>query len=151
MAEKSKLVRLLDTDVPGDLALHRALKKVHGISFAMANAVCAAADVDKFKKVNELTAEELKKIETIARNPAGKIPSWLLNRRADPETGEDKHIITSQLKLRKEFDIKNLMKIKCYRGMRHSWGLPVRGQRTRAHFRKGKVIGVTKKAKRGKK
>jgi len=49
------------------------------------------------------------------------------------------------LKLRKEFDIKRLKKVKSYRGMRHAFGLPVRGQRTRSHFRKGRSVGVQKK------
>jgi small subunit ribosomal protein S13 len=42
-------------------------------------------------------------------------------------------------------DIKNLRKMKCYRGVRHSLGLPVRGQKTRSNFRKGKTVGVRKK------
>jgi len=53
--------------------------------------------------------------------------------------------------LQTEFDIKRLKKIKSYRGLRHVLGQPVRGQRTRGHFRKNKAVGVTGKAKKGKK
>ena len=70
----------------------------------------------------------------------------MLNRRKDRETGEDRHVVTSDLKFENEFDIKNLKKIKVYRGVRHSLGLPVRGQRTKAHFRHGKTVGVRKKS-----
>jgi len=69
----------------------------------------------------------------------------LFNRRRDFDTGEDLHLIASDLKLRKEFDIKNLKEIKSYRGMRHAFGLPVRGQRTKGHFRKGAAVGVRRK------
>ncbi len=62
------------------------------------------------------------------------------------ETGKDKHLTGNELKLQKEFDIRFLKKIKCYRGMRHAYGLPVRGQRTRGNFRKGAAVGVMKKA-----
>ena len=54
------------------------------------------------------------------------------------------HLISTDLKLRKEFDIKFMKKIKSYKGMRHASGLPVRGQRTRAHFRTGTSLGVVK-------
>jgi len=71
----------------------------------------------------------------------------MLNRRKDYETGEDKHLLSSDLAFTKDNDIKMLKKIKSYKGMRHAFGLPVRGQRTRSNFRrnKGKVTGVQKK------
>ena len=72
------------------------------------------------------------------------LPAWMLNRRKDYESGEDKHVINAELKLSREFDIKRLQLIKSYRGLRHAWGLPVRGQKTRSNFRKGSAIGVKK-------
>ncbi|MFH0936484.1 MAG: 30S ribosomal protein S13 [Candidatus Woesearchaeota archaeon] len=77
------------------------------------------------------------------------IPSWLKNRRKDYETGQDEHITGTDLKFKKDTDIKRMRKIKTYRGMRHSYGLPVRGQRTKGHFRHGATVGV-KKAKAAK-
>jgi len=78
-------------------------------------------------------------------NPSS-LPGWLLNRRKDYETGEDTHVTTAKLRLSYEFDLKRLKKVKSYRGLRHAWGLPVRGQRTRSNFRHGKSVGVMKKA-----
>ena len=69
------------------------------------------------------------------------------NRRSDPETGVTSHLYGSDLDMKKEFDIKRMKKIKSYKGIRHTMKLPVRGQRTRSHFRKGgKAVGVMKKA-----
>ena len=66
------------------------------------------------------------------------------NRQKDFEDGENKHISGADLKLRREFDLKRLKKIKSYKGVRHSHGLPVRGQRTKANFRKNrKKSGAT--------
>ena len=75
-----------------------------------------------------------------------RIPDFMKNRRRDMDTGETKHLSTNNLDLRKEFDIKRLKKIRSYRGLRHAKGLPVRGQRTKSHFRtrgkKNKAVGV---------
>jgi small subunit ribosomal protein S13 len=77
----------------------------------------------------------------------------MLNRRKDYETGEDIHLLSSDLAFTQDNDIKMMKKMKSYKGMRHARGLTVRGQKTRANFRrnKGKVAGVQKKkAKTGK-
>ena len=57
------------------------------------------------------------------------------------------HKVGTNLELQKEFDISRLKKIRSYRGQRHSSGLPMRGQRTRSHFRKNKKksVGIKKK------
>ena len=57
----------------------------------------------------------------------------------------------SDLELARDFDIKRLKKIKSYRGIRHVAGLPTKGQRTRANFRKNKKkgAGIKKKSKKG--
>ena len=102
----------------------------------MSNAVCKKLGIDKKKKIGALTDEEIKKIETFAKNP--DLPEHLVNRRKDFETGENSHLIGPNLELKKEFDIKRLKKIKSYRGLRHMSGLPLRGQRTKANFRRNK-------------
>jgi len=74
--------------------------------------------------------------------------SFLKNRRSDFKTGEESHIIGSELDMKKDFDIRRLKKIRAYRGIRHAAGLPVRGQRTRSHFRKkGQAVGVKRKGR----
>ena len=112
----------------------------------MSNAICNTMGIDKNKKIADLSEGEIEKISEFIKNP--KVPEFLLNRRKDYDTGEDKHLIGSDLDLRKEFDIKRLRKIRSYRGMRHATGQPSRGQRTKAHFRKGRSLGVKKAGKR---
>lgn len=143
--EKVKaIIRLMDTDVDGNTPLMRSLIRVKGVSFSMANAVCNFYNLDKNRKIGLFQPDELKKIEDLVKHPNEKLPSWLFNRRRDPETGEDSHIISTDLVMKKDFDIKMMKKMKSYKGVRHSSGLPVRGQRTRAHFRHGASLGVQK-------
>ena len=71
----------------------------------------------------------------------------MLNRRKDPVTGEDMHLSESDLTMGVRQDIEFLKKIRAYRGIRHELGLPVRGQRTRSSFRKGRTVGVQRKKK----
>ena len=97
---------------------------------------------------NKIGEEEIEKISTFAKSP--NLPRHLYNRKRDFKTGENKHLTGSDLELQKEFDIKRLKKIKSYRGLRHAAGQPVRGQSTRAHFRRNKKRGVgIKKRKPG--
>lgn len=142
------LIRILGTDIPGSRNVYAGLTRVKGISFAFSKAICHILNIDPSKKVQDLSEEEIKIITEFAKNP--KVPSFLINRRFDMDDGTDKHLVTNDLDLRKEFDIKRLRKILCYKGVRHNRGLPVRGQRTRSHFRKGgrkKAIGVKTKSR----
>lgn len=142
------LVRVANTDLDGRKKLVYAMKKIKGVDVMLANAICNIAGVDKNMKTGELADEDAKKITGIVRNvEKNGIPEWLMNRRKDPETGEDNHLIGPELQLTRENDIKRLKKIKSYRGLRHQWGLPVRGQKTKANFRrqKGKGLGVKRK------
>ena len=144
--ETRQMVRLINSDVPGEKKVYLAVQKVRGVGFTLANAICNILKIDKNRKIGDLNEEEIKKISAMIQDPAKHgVPAWLLNRQKDYDTGEDKHLITSDLKLRVEDDVKRLKKIKSYRGMRHAWGLPTRGQRTRGHFRKGKSLGVARK------
>lgn len=137
------LVRIMSTDINGERNIYAGLTRIKGISFAMSNAVCYLLKLDKKRKISSLSKDEIEKIIEIIKDP--KVPEFLLNRRFDFETGENKHLNTTHLDLQKEFDIKRLKKIKSYKGVRHSRGLPVRGQRTKSHFRKqgkNKSVGV---------
>ena len=150
MAEYRHIVRVSNTDLKGEKQLHMALHKIKGISFMFSNFICFSAKVEPIKKAGDLTEEEVKRLEDVIKNPAKyNCPTWLLNRRKDYETGADMHLINTDLDLSKDGDIKRMKKVKSYKGLRHTWGLPVRGQRTRSNFRKnkGKVsLGVVKKA-----
>ena len=146
--EKIKdLVRIANTDIHGHKAVVFGLTRIYGVSDSFANALCVLNNIDKTKKIGALEEKEVKDIEATINNPE-KLPNWLLNRRNEISSGENEHIHGPQLKLRKEFDIRRLKKIKSYRGMRHAANLPVRGQRTKGHFRKGKAVGVVKRAQK---
>lgn len=144
---EERLVRILNRDIEGKLNVYVGLTKIKGISWGLANAICKTLKLDKKRKIGSLSKEELDSISEFVKNP--KIPPYLLNRRLDIETGENKHLTGNDLELQKEFDIGRLKKIKSYRGLRHAVGLPVRGQRTKSHFRKNKKkgVGIKKKTK----
>lgn len=146
--ELKYFVRIANTDLEGKKPIASALRKIKGVSFMFASAVCSIADVERAKKTGYLTDQEAERMNDIIKNPAKyNIPSWMFNRRKDYDTGADRHLITSDLDFTKENDIKIQKKIKSYRGVRHMSGLPVRGQKTKSNFRrnKGKVTGVKKK------
>lgn len=134
--------RVLNTDLEGAKPIVHALTKVHGVSFSLANAICVSAKIPKTKQAGTLSDADAKKIEAFVREL--KFPKWMFNRRFDPDTGVDKHLLGADLKFTKDNDIKMMRKIKSYKGLRHSLGQPVRGQRTRSHFRKGSAVGVQK-------
>jgi len=149
MVEKQELrgiVRLAGADMKGEKQLMIAIRQIKGIGPSMANAVVKVGGFDPKKKIGLLSDSELKKLEDIVTNPKKhNIPKWALNRKNSPDTGEDDHLISSELTFANRQDIKNLIDMKCYRGTRHMYGLPARGQRTRSSFRKGKTVGVVKK------
>ncbi len=143
-----KLVRILAKDIDGGLNVYVGLTKIKGISWSMSNAICKLLKLDKKKKIVDLTKEEIEKINEFVKSP--KVPLFLLNRNVDFETGVNRHLIGTTLELQKEMDIGRLKKIKSYKGLRHSTGLPLRGQRTRSHFRtnRRKSVGIKRKEKK---
>ena len=147
--ELRHLVRVLNTDIRGEKQVLYALTKVKGVSIMFANAVLKRANINPQKKAGYLSEKEVSTIENLIQKPVNAgIPTWLLNRRADPETGENGHLITSNLDFTHEMDIKKMKKVKSYKGFRHQWGQPVRGQRTKANTRKNKgrgSLGVQRK------
>jgi len=142
---EERLVRILSKDIEGKMKVYAGLTKIKGISWTFSNAVCRALNLDKNKTIGALSEEEIQKITEFIKNP--KVPNHILNRRKDIETGNEKHLTGTDLDLRKDFDIKRLKKIKSYRGLRHTAGLPSRGQRTKAHFRANRKRGSGIKSK----
>ncbi len=134
------IVRIASTDVPGEAEIYHGLTYIKGISWSFSNALCHALSLDKKRKINTLTESEIEKITNFVKKPS--LPIFLLNRRKDINTGEDRHLITTELDLQRDFDVRNMKKIHSYKGLRHALGQPVRGQRTKSHFRKGRAIGV---------
>jgi len=84
-------------------------------------------------------------------NPSAiNLPAWLLNRRKDVETGKDLHLTGIDVALKVREDIKQMQETKSRKGFRFASGLKVRGQRTKAHPRRGKTVGVVTKKKAAK-
>jgi small subunit ribosomal protein S13 len=145
MEEVKGIIRIANTDIIGGKSIYNGLRKIKGVSFMFCNAICNLLNLEKNKQIGTLNQDDVKKIESLIENPS-KLPSWLLNRRKDYETGKNMHLTGSNLSLNKEFDIKRLKKLKSYRGIRHAIGQPTRGQRTRSHFRVNTSVGVQRKA-----
>jgi len=144
--EYASIVRIMQTDIPGHKTTLAGLTYIKGVSWTISNAMCKILKLDPNKKISELGESDTKKIIEFLKNP--KLPSYLYNRRKDFETGEDSHLVTTDLEMKKEFDIRRLKKIRSYRGLRHAFGRPTRGQRTKSNFRskgKKKAVGVKSK------
>jgi len=148
LKEEERIVRVLSKDIEGKKTIYSGLTEVKGISWSLSNAICKKLNLDKNKKIGSLTENSINKISEFIKDFTN-IPKFLRNRKADFDSGEDKHLIGSDLELQKEFDIKRLKKIKSYRGFRHMSGLPSRGQRTKSNFRRNrrKGAGIKKKNK----
>ncbi len=139
------LIRIANSDLDGSRSIYLGMTKIKGISFMLSNAICQVLEIKKDQKASELEDATIKRIEDAVQNPQKfGIPNWMFNRRKDPETGVDTHISLTDVRFIVDNDLKTIKKIKSYKGLRHQWGLPVRGQRTKSNFRKnkGKATGV---------
>jgi small subunit ribosomal protein S13 len=139
------IVRIADTDIDGTKKLKSGLSRIKGIGLPLTFAITRALGMDPGVIIGTLTDEQLGKLEAGVKDPAKLgIPAHMLDRRTDPIEGKDKHLVSSMLTITRKFDIDGMRKIRCYKGVRHELGLPVRGQRTRCSFRTGMTAGVTK-------
>jgi small subunit ribosomal protein S18e len=139
---------VLNTNVDGKQKIMYALTAIRGIGRRFSNICCKKAEVDLNKRAGELSAEELEAIMTIVANPrAYKIPDWFLNRQKDVKDGKFSQITSSALDTKLRDDLERLKKIRNHRGLRHYWGLTVRGQHTKTTGRRGKTVGVGGKKK----
>jgi small subunit ribosomal protein S13 len=140
------IVRVAGTDVDGTKKLPYGLLKIRGISSRIADAVVKVAGFNPEVRAGNLTDVEIRKLEAVVKEPSRHgVPAWLLNRRKDLETGKDVHLTGSDLALRKREDITLMTDTRSWKGVRHSLGLKVRGQKTRTTGKKGRVVGVTRK------
>lgn len=123
------MARIASVDLPANKRLEIALTYIFGIGRTSGQKICDATGIDRGKKVAELTDDEIQKL----RNEI-----------------EKNFKVEGDLRTEVAMNIKRLMDIGCYRGMRHRRGLPVRGQRTHTNARtrrggKKNVIGRKKK------
>ncbi|HNX37462.1 MAG TPA: 30S ribosomal protein S13 [Candidatus Cloacimonadota bacterium] len=122
------MAHIAGIEIPKSKRLFIGLTYIYGIGPTFAKEICRKANIDEMKKVEDLTVEEEKTIRDIVQN---------------------EYVVEGSLRTQTAMNIKRLMEIGCYRGMRHKRGLPVRGQRTHtnARTRKGPKAGAIKKKK----
>ena len=142
------LVRILGNDIHGELNMLIGLRQIKGIGYMFANAMLQVLKINPHQKVGNLSAEQISSIEKIIENPKNaNFPIWFLNRRQDMQTGEDMHLVTSDIAFNIRNDVEREKALFSWRGYRHMYGLKVRGQRTRCSGRKGGAVGVAKGGK----
>uniref|UniRef100_A0A8D8PWT5 Small ribosomal subunit protein uS13 n=1 Tax=Cacopsylla melanoneura TaxID=428564 RepID=A0A8D8PWT5_9HEMI len=141
------ILRVMSTNIDGKRKVMFALTAIKGCGRRFSNIVLKKADIDLNKRAGECSEEEVDKIITIMTNPRQyKIPDWFLNRQKDIVDGKYSQLTsTAQLDSKLREDLERMKKIRAHRGMRHYWGLRVRGQHTKTTGRRGRTVGVSKK------
>merc|ERR1712034_23642 len=140
------ILRVMGTNIDGKTNVMFALTSIKGIGRRYANIVLKKADIPLNKRAGELTDEEVQQVTTIMSNPRQyKIPDWYLNRQRDIKDGKTSQVIANGLDNKMREDMERMKKIRLHRGLRHYWGLRVRGQHTKTTGRRGRTVGVSKK------
>ena len=143
--EFKHLVRISRKDVDGNKTFEYALTDIKGIGLSLSRTIGLTLGFDLNAKIGYIKDEDVLKIEELLENPQKfGIPDWMLNRRNDYTTGETTHLIESDLDMTLRDDLNRMKKTRSYEGRRHELGLPVRGQRTKATFRHGSSVGVSR-------
>ena len=106
--------RIAGVDVPNEKRIDVALTRIYGVGPYLAGQILKTAEIDPSVRANKLTEDEVSRIATII---------------------EDGYTVEGQLRRQVQQNIARLRDIRCYRGLRHIRGLPVRGQRTRTNAR----------------
>jgi small subunit ribosomal protein S13 len=144
------IVRIAGKDIRGGMRLNRGLLRVRGVSHTtckiFANIISEELGIPQNEKVGKLSDEQIEKVDKILTSiHTRNVPAYLLNRRKDPDTGKDVHVIMNDLAFTQRNDIEREKKLYTWKGYRHSYGKKVRGQRTRNTGRKGMALGVMRK------
>ncbi len=123
------MARIAGVDLPRGKRIEIALTYIYGIGRTSSQKMLSEAGIDRDIKSDELTSEQITRIRKII---------------------DEKHIVEGDLRREVSMNIKRLMDLGLYRGLRHRRGLPVRGQRTstNARTRKGPRRGVAGKRKK---
>ena len=133
------ILRVLNTNVDGRTKVTYALTQIRGIGRRFSNVVCKKAEIDMGKRAGELSAAELESLMVIVSNPRQfRIPDWFLNRQKNYKDGKYLQQVSNQLDTTLRDDLERLKKIRNHRGLRHYWGIRVRGQHTKTTGRRGK-------------
>merc|ERR1711997_320928 len=140
------ILRVMNTNLEGKRNTMFAITAIKGVGRRFANIALKKADIDMSKRAGELTEEEVERIITIISNPRQyKIPDYFLNRQKDIKDGKASQVLSNFLDNKLREDLERLKKIRAHRGLRHYWGVRVRGQHTKTTGRRGRTVGVSKK------
>jgi small subunit ribosomal protein S13 len=125
------MARIAGVDIPNDKRVEISLTYIYGVGRSTAGKILKRAEVNPDTRVKDLTEQEISRIREVL---------------------EGNYIVEGDLRRDLSMNIKRLMDIGTYRGLRHRRGLPVRGQRTRTNSRTRKgprrTVGSKKKAKK---
>eukprot|EP00998_Keelungia_sp_KM082_P010956 NODE_7179_length_602_cov_87.802105_g7156_i0.p2 GENE.NODE_7179_length_602_cov_87.802105_g7156_i0~~NODE_7179_length_602_cov_87.802105_g7156_i0.p2 ORF type:complete len:174 (+),score=47.82 NODE_7179_length_602_cov_87.802105_g7156_i0:58-522(+) len=140
------VLRLLNTNVNGNTRIGYALTAIKGVGRRFSILCCKKAEISLDRRAGTLNAEEIKRLTEVLQAPEKfKIPIWFLNRKKDPKEGKNSQLLSNQADAALRDDLIMLGKIRQHRGLRHAWGLRVRGQHTKTTGRRGRTVGVSKK------
>jgi small subunit ribosomal protein S13 len=143
--EFNYIVRLHGTNIDGTKMVPYALTEIKGVGIRLARSIVKQLGLDATERLGNLNDSDVRKLEEAIDKPKSVgLPPWMLNRRKDPMTGGDIHLIASDLDLRVKDDIDLMRETRSWKGERHSRGLKVRGQHTKTTTRSGRSIGVSK-------
>jgi len=136
-------VRVCGVVLDGKKDIRRAIMKIKGIGYRTSTVIARLLNING--KLGALNEKQIEELEAVIKNYNNKVPSWMLNHRKEVFSGKDIHFTGTDLDVAVKNDIDFMKKIRCYKGIRHILGQPVRGQRTKTSFRTGKTLGVVKK------
>lgn len=139
------IVRIAMTDLDGKYTVMAALDRIKGIGIRTGILVADSAGVPRGKKIGNCTDEEVLALAQAVEKVVEVVPTWMLNRQKDVDTGADTHFLGIDLDQRRRDDLNRLKKIRSYRGIRHETNQKVRGQRSKSNGRTGLTLGVQKK------
>ena len=140
--------RILNTTVKGTHKAAYALRGIKGIGPRFAHIVLRKAQIDCNKRAGELTEKDIEKITDVVSNPATyHLPAWVLNRQKDPKDGTSLQLVANNWDTKIREDIERMRKTKQHKGLRHFWGLKVRGQHTCSTGRTGSTMGYIREKK----
>merc|ERR1712018_803029 len=119
-----------------------------GMGRRFTDLVLKKAEIDQSKRAGQINEAELDRITATMANPKSfKIPTWFLNRQRDIKDGKDSQLTSNNLDNKLREDLDRMKKIRLHRGLRHNWGLRVKGQKTKTTGRHGRTVGVLAKKK----
>lgn len=153
-SEFRNLLRVIGTSIEGHRTLAFGLSQIRGVGRRLAHAVIEIAsrtdpNIDPRMRMGQLSEAQQERLVEIIRDPVKfGIPHWMVNRQKDLRTGEDRHISGTDLELMFKMDIDRMKRTRSWKGIRHMYGLKVRGQRTRTTGRHGLVVGFYREQKK---